>query len=91
MVALAPQNAKILNRDILPDDLKDEMRQVKFVYDENSISKSLADQLAEYEETLIRQALTTHNWNQSRAARSLRIPVQTIRYKMSKLGIKKEE
>ena len=89
LVTLAPRNMKVLGRAVLPEDLKEEMRRVKFVYDEDKIPKSLAVKLAEYEEDLIREALTSHNWNQSRAARALKIPVQTIRYKMDKLGIRK--
>jgi transcriptional regulator with GAF, ATPase, and Fis domain len=89
LITLAPKNVKVLGRAVLPEDLKEEMRRVKFVYDEDKIPKSLAVKLAEYEEDLIRQALTAHDWNQSRAARSLKIAVQTIRYKMDKLGIRK--
>ncbi len=90
LVVLAPQNKKVLGREVLPDDLKEEMRQVRFVYDDNQVPKSLTENLADYEEQLILQALRQHDWNQSRAARSLKIPVQTIRYKMKKLGIEKE-
>ncbi len=90
LVTLASQNMKILSREILPADLKEEMRRVRFGYDETQIAKSLPVRLAEYEDELIRQALTEHNWNQSRAARSLGIPVQTIRNKMDRLGIEKK-
>ncbi|MCZ6820212.1 MAG: sigma-54 dependent transcriptional regulator, partial [Calditrichaeota bacterium] len=90
LVAFASQNSKIIGRELLPDDLREEMRQVKFVYDDSQVPKSLTEKLAEYEEDLVRDALKAHNWNQSRAARALKIPVQTIRYKMNKLGIEKE-
>jgi DNA-binding NtrC family response regulator len=45
--------------------------------------------LDEYEEKIIRAALIRFNWNQSKTAKSLKIPVQTILYKMNKLGIDK--
>jgi len=45
--------------------------------------------LPNYEARLIRQALEANDWNQSQAARQLRIPVQTVHYKMNKLGIVK--
>jgi two-component system response regulator AtoC len=51
--------------------------------------KSLTESLADYEETLIRQALIENDWNQSKAARALGISEQTMRYKMGKLGIMK--
>ena len=54
-----------------------------------SISRSLGECLAEYEEKLIYNVLVECNWNQSKAARILRISEHAIRYKMSKLGIKK--
>jgi DNA-binding NtrC family response regulator len=76
-----------LNREILPEDIKDEMRREKFVYDEPKATKPLSEKLADYEKELLRAALQEHKWNQSRAARALQIPVQTLRYKMSKLGI----
>ena len=80
---------KILRRKILPEDLQSEFRNVKYVYDDGLVPKSLRESLAECEEELIREALSKHNWNQSRAARALKVPVQTIRYKIKKLGIEK--
>ena len=53
------------------------------------MQKSLQDSLADFEEQLIRKALTEHDWNQSKAARMLQISEGTMRYKMEKLGIVK--
>ena len=50
---------------------------------------SLQEHHTEVEEQLIPQALLTNDWNQSQAARALKIPEQTLRYKMGKLGIVK--
>jgi transcriptional regulator with PAS, ATPase and Fis domain len=44
----------------------------------------------EYEKLLILEALTNNGFNRSSAARELKIPVETLRYRMNKLGIKKE-
>ena len=89
LVTLVPQGMKILRRKILPEDLQTELKNVKFVYDDGLVPKSLAESVAECEERLIRSALSKHNSNQSRAARELKISLQTIRYKMKKLGIEK--
>ncbi|MFQ5865329.1 MAG: sigma-54 interaction domain-containing protein [bacterium] len=89
LVTLATERMTVLKRDVLPEDLRNEMKNLKYVYDDEHVPKSLFESLAEYEEKLIRQVLIKHNWNQSRAARALKIPVQTIRYKMNKLGIEK--
>ncbi|MFQ5652255.1 MAG: sigma 54-interacting transcriptional regulator, partial [bacterium] len=89
LVTVTPQGMKILRRKILPEDLQTELRNVKFVYDDGLVPKSLDESVAECEEQLIREALDKHNWNQSRAARALRISIQTIRYKMKKLDIEK--
>ena len=82
---------KVLGRKIMSEDMQNELRNLKFAYNEDRATKSLDESLDEYEEQLIREALDKHNWNQSRAARALKIPVQTIRYKMNKLGIEKAD
>jgi DNA-binding NtrC family response regulator len=43
--------------------------------------------MADYEERLIRNALESCSWNQSSAARALRLSEHAMRYKMKKLGI----
>jgi transcriptional regulator with PAS, ATPase and Fis domain len=89
LVALAPPAAEILDHDILPPDIKKQFKKFKPALDEAYVSKSLEESLAEHEEQLIRNALLAHDWNQSQAARGLKIPVQTLRYKMNKLNIVK--
>ncbi|RMF59259.1 MAG: sigma-54-dependent Fis family transcriptional regulator [Calditrichaeota bacterium] len=89
LVTLAPQGLKILRRKMLPEELQREWHNLKFAYDDALAPKSLTERLADYEAQLIREALDRHDWNQSRAARALKIPVQTLRYKMKKLGIVK--
>ena len=89
LVALAPPETEILDHEILPPDIKKEFKKFKPAFEETYVTKSLEESLAEHEEKLIRQALLENDWNQSQAARLLKIPVQTLRYKMSKLGIVK--
>jgi len=42
-----------------------------------------------YEAEILCKVLAAHQWNQSKAARALKISEQTLRYKMNKLGITK--
>jgi transcriptional regulator with GAF, ATPase, and Fis domain len=71
----------------LPPELLNEMKQARKVFDESYLSKSLAESVSELEAQLIRQALQASDGNQSQAARLLKIPVQTLRYKIEKLGL----
>jgi two-component system response regulator PilR (NtrC family) len=91
LVTLAGFDCETVDVDILPPDLQKELKKIKPELDDYYITKSLAESLNDYEEKIIRTALIRFNWNQSKTARSLKIPVQTIRYKMSKLGIEKPD
>jgi DNA-binding NtrC family response regulator len=87
LVTLTPPEMKTLDETILPADIKKELKKRR---PEIHPEKSLPDSVAEYEAQLIRQALAANDWNQSQAARALKIPVQTLHYKMGKLGIEKK-
>jgi Nif-specific regulatory protein len=86
IVTLTAKDKKQIDNKILPDEYHNELDTVK---NKSLITKPLNESLEDYEEELIKQALIDHNWNQSRAARTLDISEQTIRYKMNKLGISK--
>ena len=51
---------------------------------------SLNDRLHDIESQIIREALINHDWNQTKAALSLNIPEQTLRYRMHRLKITKD-
>ena len=51
--------------------------------------KSIQEKMADLEAELVCSSLQEHHWNQSAAARKLKISVQALRYKMEKLGIRK--
>jgi len=89
LVTFAAATDKILGREILPPELRKKVRQATPSDTVFVANKSLQGHLAEVEEQLIRQALLTNDWNQSQAARALKVPEQTLRYKMGKLGIVK--
>ncbi len=89
LVALASPESEILDDGILPADLQEEFKTFRRELEKVHLTKSLTESLEEYEKQLIRQALIKHDWSQAKAARALKIPPPTIRYKMSKLGIAK--
>ncbi|MGH7450543.1 MAG: helix-turn-helix domain-containing protein [bacterium] len=89
LVTLAPAEMKRLDDTILPGEIKKEMKRSPSPVDDGDPYKSLPERVAEYETQLICQALEANDWSQSQAARQLRIPVQTLHYKMKKLGIEK--
>jgi arginine utilization regulatory protein len=86
---MAPAEMKRLDEAILPSEIKKEMKRDKNLVENADPHKSLPERVAEYEAQLIRRALEATSWSQSQAARQLRIPVQTLHYKMKKLGIER--
>ncbi|MCI0697481.1 sigma-54-dependent Fis family transcriptional regulator [candidate division KSB1 bacterium] len=91
LVAFAPEDALILDASTLPPGIKDEIERFHAAKTSGDSPRSLNARLQKYEEELLRQALVEHNWHQSRAAKALEIPEQTLRYKMNKLGIVKPQ
>lgn len=89
LVTLAGDTKRIIDRTILPPELQKEFKKQKKIQRDAPLTKSLQESLAECEEELIRRTLESCEWNQSRAARSLRISEHALRYKMAKLGISK--
>lgn len=87
LVTLVAPDTKVLDEKILPADLKKQLKQTAVVTALND-DLALPEHLAAYETQLIRQALEANAWSQSQAARQLRIPVQTLHYKIRKHGIR---
>lgn len=87
LVTLASTKMAILERDLLPQELRKEMKKFEAGQQDAGIIRPLQESLSEYEEQLLRQALTANNWNIAKTARELRIAEQTLRYKMGSLGI----
>ena len=86
VVTLVPKGRKQIDSKLIPPEFRKELKALR---QSPELNKPLTESLADYEETLIRQALEDNKWNQSRAARALGISEQTIRYKMQKLNIQK--
>ena len=87
LVAHAPPEATILDAGLLPEEMKNKIRKNAPTRDAVSSEKSLPENVAAFEACLIREALEANGWNQSQAARQLKIAVTTLHYKMRKLNI----
>jgi transcriptional regulator with GAF, ATPase, and Fis domain len=87
LVTLAAPNAENIYIDVLPAEYKEEYQQISLKEGEAASIKPLREAISKYEEKAIRQALIANNWNQSEAARALKISKSDIRYKMEKLNI----
>ena len=90
LVTLTPQNVVVIGEKIIPSDLKSEYQEFELKQKMMAVNKPFKTGLKECEEQILRQALVQHQWNQSKAARSLKISEQMIRYRMKKLGIARE-
>jgi len=89
LVTLATPAMTILDYGILPPDYQKDFKKFKASPSAQTIRQSLHESLTEHEEQLIRQALVENDWNQSQAARALKISEPNLRYRMNKLGITK--
>ena len=90
LVTLTPTTQKIIGIDILPKEYIEEMKQEELQRYASQSKLSLNTRLSDIEAQIIREALITYNWNQTKAAQSLNIPEQTLRYRMRKLKIRKD-
>jgi Nif-specific regulatory protein len=91
LVTLAPPEMKVIDASILPSEYFEEWKKVDDASPKYDLNNSLEKNMAEYEKKIILKVLTECNWNQSEAARQLKISEYTVRYKMNKLGINKLE
>ncbi|MEN8192093.1 MAG: sigma-54-dependent Fis family transcriptional regulator [Bacteroidota bacterium] len=91
LVTLVPSENKVIDASLLPVEFQEEWKKVEAISPKYNLDDSLENNLAAYENKLIRKVLIECGWNQSKAARQLKISERTIRYKMSKLGINKND
>ncbi|MFQ5628349.1 MAG: sigma 54-interacting transcriptional regulator [bacterium] len=87
LIALAKPAMKIISPEVLPLDMLKAFKRAHAELSDAQFSKSLEEKLQDSEAQLIHEALQATDWNKSRAARLLKIPTPTLRYKMKKYGI----
>lgn len=89
IVTLAHSNDKVISKNSLPAEHLEEFIHFESESAYSGSKISLTQTLEEIEVQIIREALVNNSWNQSKAAASLSIPEQTLRYKMHKHHIVK--
>jgi DNA-binding NtrC family response regulator len=87
LVTLFAPDAQMVSHEILPADIQQEFRRAKTSGAGSGANPSLNHRMQDFEKQIIQQALADHAWNQSKAARALKISEQKLRYRMTKLGI----
>ncbi len=90
MVAIAPKNKKQIDTSILPSEFHSEQSDSEKKKNAMQADKTLPQIISGYEKEFISNALTDCNWNQSMAASKLGIDESTLRYKITKYGLKKK-
>jgi transcriptional regulator with GAF, ATPase, and Fis domain len=90
LVALTHDESLIVGPEILPQDIVAEFKKNKASKYFADVPLSLREQLAEQEKEIITSALELFKGNQSAAARNLKIPVQTLRYRVKKFRINQD-
>jgi transcriptional regulator with GAF, ATPase, and Fis domain len=89
LVTIADTDAAVLDLSILPKEFSREYDHIKQKLTADDSDFSLHERIHSYEKDQILTALIENNWNQSRAARVLKISEGTIRQKMKKLNLNK--
>ncbi len=89
LVTLAPEDAPTISAELIPEDLKEELRQFREHQRHFRVSRPLKQQVDDFEAQLIQETLVACNWNQSEAARRLATTEKNIRYKVEKFDIRK--
>jgi transcriptional regulator with GAF, ATPase, and Fis domain len=89
LVTLTPEKKKMIDTKTIPKEYMNEYTRITTDDAFKPIVKPLQRSIDEYEKELIKQALIENKWNQSKAARKLKISERAMRYRMEKLGIKK--
>ena len=91
--ALAMCNGKIITiQDLLHNDALELGAPKKHTFDPNqTLELSLSDYLADIEKRAIVNALSKANNNKTAAAKLLGVSFRTLRYRLSKLGLAKED
>jgi len=86
MVTLVPEKKEEISHELLPKEYVEDYK--KIGHDgQSSEVRPLEEELADTEKGIIERALVRNHWNQSKAARQLKISERTMRYKINKLGL----
>ncbi len=91
MVTIASPSATEITRQLIPSDLTPDFEKFTSMNASPEWKHSLIEKLRIYEEQEVRKALEECGWNQSRAARLLKVSETNIRLRMARLNISKPD
>jgi Nif-specific regulatory protein len=91
IVTVTPADASIIDAGFLPSDIRKDLADFRSDFTASQPARSLKEQVDQYEAELIRKILIDCHWNQSKAARRLKISETNMRYKISQLGIQRNK
>jgi transcriptional regulator with PAS, ATPase and Fis domain len=91
IVTMSPQDASTIDPGSLPAEIKRNLEHPGPDGTALEKSQSLKEQMDRYEAELIRKTLIECDWNQSQAARKLKISETNIRFKINQLGLRRNE
>ncbi|MFQ5674801.1 MAG: sigma 54-interacting transcriptional regulator [bacterium] len=90
LVTLVSPDKSVIDPAVIPADIRvDFERYLEKEHASNPVS--LNDRLLEYERQILTEALIDNEWNQTKAANSLKMSEQNFRYRMKKFGIQRPE
>ncbi|MBN1481113.1 hypothetical protein EH223_01490 [candidate division KSB1 bacterium] len=87
LVTLAAETKEEISHELLPFEFTEAFRALSAKSRRSKVEKSLKEEMAGYEKSILEQALEQHHWNQSKTERALRISERTLRYKMERLRL----
>lgn len=88
LVALVSADKTIIDIEVIPADIRGDFDSYLATQDPSN-SISLNERLLEYERRILTEALVDSGWNQTKAAKSLKMSEQNFRYRMKKFGLQK--
>lgn len=90
LVTLTPADRRQIDKSILPREFHGELKNIYRNRKEPETTPLLHETLAAIETEILKRSLLKNNWNQSLSARELGIDESTLRYKISKYGIRRK-
>ncbi|MFQ5632270.1 MAG: sigma 54-interacting transcriptional regulator [bacterium] len=91
MAILAEQDLAYLTPDLLPAEIRPQVSGSTAADSPETSPHDMKVRKDTFEKRILLDALVKHNWNRSAAARELGVSEKTVRYKMKKFGIIRQE
>lgn len=90
LVTLVSADKTVIDPEVIPEDIRADFDSY-LATQSSSSTASLNERLLEYEKQILTEALVESDWNQTQAAKSLKMSEQNFRYRMKKFGIQRPD